>query len=64
MFAGVAFSSYGGFWLGLGIYGTLAQACALRFAQFTEKLVMRIVCCHVLALRAALAEQWAFLLSM
>ena len=30
MFAGVAFSSYGGFWLGLGIYGTLAQACALH----------------------------------
>jgi succinate-acetate transporter protein len=26
MFAGVAFSSYGAFWLGLGIYGTLAQA--------------------------------------
>ena len=28
MFAGLAFSSYGGFWLGLGLYGTLAQARA------------------------------------
>ena len=57
MFAGVAFSSYGGFWLGLGIYGTLAQACALRFALSTGRLVMHIVCCQVPALRAALAEQ-------
>ena len=29
MFAGVAFSSYGGFWLGFGLYGVLAQVRTL-----------------------------------